>query len=280
MTRVLITGAGGQVGRALVDAFADTGCDVVAADRAALDVGNRDVAVGAITALRPDVIIHAAAWTDVDACESDPDRAYRVNALGTRHVADGARRVGAHLVAISTDYVFDGRTDRPYLEWDPCNPLSVYGRSKRAGELEVDPGAAIVRTTWVFGRDAGVVPAVLRLAAEGAPLRFVSDQRACPTFVDDLALALRDLALSRRPGTFHVTNQGATTPLDLARETLRLAGDDPARVVPVTSQELARPAPRPARSDLDNAALRLSGLPLLPDHRESLERLVKELVAS
>jgi dTDP-4-dehydrorhamnose reductase len=276
--RVLITGAGGQLGQALVRAF--DGRDVVAADRAALDVGDRDAVLGAITALQPDVVVHAGAWTDVDGCESDPDRAFRVNAMGTRHVMDGARRVGAHVVAISTDYVFDGDTDRPYVEWDACNPLSVYGRSKRAGELEVDPSSAIVRTTWVFSRTAGLVPAILRLAKGRGELRFVDDQLACPTFVDDLAPMVRDLSVSRRPGIFHVTNQGATTPLALARETLRLAGDDPDRVVPVTTEELGRAARRPARSDLDNAALRLSGIALLPDHREPLERLVKELIAS
>ena len=275
--KILVTGAGGQLGRALVDAFAPR--DVVAGDRAALDVGDRDAVVGAITALRPDVIVHAAAWTDVDGCEGDPDRAFRVNALGARHVMDGARRVGAHVVAISTDYVFDGETDRPYVEWDACNPLSVYGRSKRAGELEIDPGSSVIRTTWVYGATAGLVPAILRLATGTQPLRFVDDQLACPTFVDDLAVAVRELSLSRLPGTFHVTNQGATTPYELARATLAFAGDDPARVVPVTTAELGRAAPRPARSDLDNMAVRLSGLPLLAHHQEPLERLVKELTS-
>lgn len=280
MTTVLITGAGGQLGRALVDAFDDPRREVVAADHAALDVGDRDAVVGAITSLRPDIVVHAAAWTDVDGCESDPDRALRVNALGTRHVADGARRVGAHVVAISTDYVFDGNTDRAYVEWDACNPLSAYGRSKRAGELEIDPGSAVVRTTWVFSRTAGLIQAILRLASGDGELRFVDDQHACPTSVDDLAPTVRDLALARVPGTYHVTNQGATSPFDLARETLRLAGHDPERVTRVTTEELGRPAPRPARSDLDNAALRLGGWTLLPDHREPLERLVKELAAS
>ncbi len=275
---ILVTGAGGQLGRALVAALAPR--DVVAADRAALDVGDRDAVLGAITALRPDVIVHAGAWTDVDGCEADPDRAFRVNAMGTRHVADGARRVGAHVVAISTDYVFDGDTDRAYVEWDACNPLSVYGRSKHAGELEIDPGSAIVRTTWVYSATSGLVPVILRLAKGDGPLRFVDDQLACPTAVDDLAAAVRDIALSRLPGIFHATNQGATTPYELARETLRLAGEDPDRVVAVTTEELGRPARRPARSDLDNAALRLSGLPPLPHHREPLERLVKELTSA
>jgi dTDP-4-dehydrorhamnose reductase len=280
VTRILITGAGGQLGRALAVALDDPRREVVGATREALDVGDRDAVLGAIAALRPDVVIHAAAMTDVDGCEADPDRAYRVNAMGTRHVMDGARRVGAHVVALSSDYVFDGATERPYVEWDPCNPLSVYGRSKRAGELEVDPGSTVVRTTWVYGRTSGLVPAIVKLAAGDGPLRFVDDNFACPTFVDDLAAAVAEIALSRLPGTIHITNQGGTTPFDLARLVVELAGGDPSRVVAVTSEELGRAARRPARSDLDNAALRLSGLPLLPDHREPVERLVKELVTS
>jgi dTDP-4-dehydrorhamnose reductase len=274
--RVLVTGAAGQVGREVVAAF--DGHDVIAADRDALDVGDRDATVGAITALHPDVIVHAGAWTDVDGCEADPDRAWRVNAMGTRHVADGARRVGAHVVAISTDYVFDGETDRPYVEWDACNPLSVYGRSKRGGELELDPGWCTVRTTWVFSRSQGLVPTIVRLAQGEGELRFVDDQLACPTSAADLAATIRHLAAARLPGVFPVTNQSGTTPYDLARTVVGLAGGDVDRVVPVTSADLGRAARRPARSDLDNAALRLSGIPLLPDHREPVERLVKELI--
>ena len=280
MTRVLVTGAGGQLGAAVVRHLDEPGRDVVGADRAALDVGDRDAVLGAITSLRPDVVIHTAAATNVDGCEADPDGAFRVNALGTRNVTEGARRVGAHVVSISTDYVFDGDTDRPYVEWDPCNPLSVYGRSKRAGELEADPAHTVVRTTWVFGREQGLVPAILRLAKGDGPLRFVDDNFACPTFVDDLAVAVSEIALSRLPGIIHVTNQSGTTPHDLARLVLGMAGEDPDRVVAVSSDELGRAARRPVRSDLDNAALRLSGLPLLPDHREPVERLVKELVTS
>lgn len=279
MTRVLVTGAGGRLGRELVRVFEDRGCDVVGAARAALDIGDRDATVGAITALHPDIVVNAAAQADVDRCETDADGAYRVNALGVRHVADGARRVGAHVVHISTDYVFDGKTDRPYVEWDPCDPVQVYGRTKRGGELEVDPGSAIVRTTWLFGATGGIPQMVLRLAAGDGQLRFIDDQLACPTAVDDVAAKIAELASARLPGTFHVTNQGATTPFDLAQATLRAAGKDPARVEPVSTAAYGRPVARPARSDLDNAALRLGGIPLLPDHHEPLERLVKELIS-
>jgi dTDP-4-dehydrorhamnose reductase len=278
VTSVLVTGAEGQVGRELVAAFA--GLDVVAAGRSSLDVSDRDAVVGAITALRPDVVVHAAAWTAVDACESDPHRALHVNALGTRHVADGARRVGAHVVYLSTDYVFDGTKQDPYDEWDAPAPASVYGRSKLGGELELDPGSTIVRTSWVFGRHGtNFVKTVLRLASEPGELRMVDDQRGCPTSAADLASTIRTLAAGRVPGTFHVTNQGTTTWWQLARDVVTLAGGDADRVVAISSAELGRPAPRPSNSVLDNAALRLSGMPLPPDHHDPLEQLVKELTA-
>jgi dTDP-4-dehydrorhamnose reductase len=278
VTTVLVTGAGGQLGRELVEVF--PGADVVAAGHDRLDVGDRDAVVGAITSLRPDVVVHAAAWTAVDACEADPDRATRVNALGTRHVADGARRVGAHVVYLSTDYVFDGTKVGAYDEWDAPAPASVYGRTKRGGELELDPSWTTVRTSWVFGRHgANFVKTVLRLAAEPGELRMVDDQRGCPTSAADLAAVVRTLAVGRRPGVFHVTNQGPTTWCQLAKDILVGAGDDPARVVPISSADLARPAPRPTNSVLDNAALRLSGIALPPDHHEPLERLVKELMS-
>jgi dTDP-4-dehydrorhamnose reductase len=287
--RVLITGAGGQLGQDLSAACAARGApggtEVIAADRARLDVADRHAVLQAVTATRPTVVIHAAAWTAVDACEGDPDRAYRVNALGTRHVAEAAARGGAHLIYVSTDYVFDGSAARPYREWDETNPLSVYGRSKLGGELEAQrlvPGATIVRTSWVCGaHGANMVKTVLRLAGQHRELRFVDDQRGCPTFTEDLAGMILRLAGARLPGVFHVTNQGETTWFQFARDVLAAAGQDPQRVRPITTAELQppRPAPRPANSVLDNAALRYQGIHLLDDHHVPLERLVKQLVA-
>ena len=278
--RVLVTGAGGQLGRELVEAFSGPPLDVVALDRSQLDVADRDSVLGAITSLRPDAVVHPAAWTAVDACESDPDRAWRVNALGTRHVADAARRVCASVTYVSTDYVFDGTKQGPYVEWDEPAPRSVYGRSKLGGERELDPGSTIVRTSWLFGRHgSNMVKTLLRLAASDGEVRFVDDQWGCPTAADDLASVVRHLVTARLPGTFHVTNGGATTWYGFARDVFAAAGEDPERVRPVTTAELdpPRPAPRPANSVLDNAALRLTGVPLLPDHREPMGRLVKEL---
>lgn len=277
--RVLVTGSGGQLGHALVEACADD--ELFALDHAALDVTDRAAVLAAVTQLCPDAIIHAAAWTAVDACEGNPERAFRVNALGTRHVVEAAREVGAHVTYVSTDYVFDGTLDRPYHEWDAPNPQSVYGRSKLAGEQELDPGSAVVRISWVCGRHGNnMVKTILRLAAEHEILRFVSDQRGCPTFAEDVAPLLRRVAAERRTGTFHATNQGATTWFAFAQAVLKASGQDPGRVVPITTTELdpPRPAPRPANSVLDNFVLRAEGIPLLPDHRESLERLVRELM--
>lgn len=283
--RLLVTGAGGQVGRDVVRSAPAAGDEVIAADHHALDVTERDAVLGAITTLRPDAVIHCAAWTAVDACESDVDRAHRCNALAVRWVAEGCARTGAHLVHLSTDYVFDGRLDRPYHEWDEPDPQSAYGRSKLAGEREaalLGTGAAIVRTSWVCGEHgSNMVKTILRLLAERPSLAFVADQRGCPTFTADLAPVLRRIALDRRAGVHHVTNQGAVSWFELAQEVVAAAGGDRAIVHPISTIDLhpPRPAERPANSVLDNAVLRMAGLPLLRDFREPLGELVATLTA-
>lgn len=279
--RVLVTGAAGQLGQDLVRTCTAAGDEVIACPSSDLDLGDRDSVAQAITTTAPDVVVNAGAWTAVDDCEADPDRAWRVNALGVRWVTDAARRVGAHVVQISTDYVFDGTKRTPYVEWDQPNPQSAYGRSKLGGEQEVDPSHTTVRTAWVCGAHGrNMVKTVLGLA-DRPELAFVDDQRGCPTFTADLAPAIRRLAVQRLPGTFHVTNQGETTWYGFVRDILELAGHDPDKVRPITTAELdpPRPAPRPASSVLDNAALRLGGWPLLPHYRESLERLLVDLGA-
>lgn len=280
--RILVTGAAGQLGHDLVRTCTEAGDEVIACSSAQLDLGDRDSVAQAITGTAPDVVVNAGAWTAVDDCEADPDRAWRVNALGVRWVADAARRVGAHVVHLSTDYVFDGTKAAPYVEWDTPNPQSAYGRSKLGGEQEVDPSHTVVRTSWVCGAHGrNMVKTVLALA-DRPELAFVDDQVGCPTFTADLAPAIRRLAVSRLPGTYHVTNQGSTSWYGFVRDILELSGGDPGRVRPISTAELdpPRPAPRPASSVLDNAALRLGGLPLLPHYREGLERLLAELAAA
>jgi dTDP-4-dehydrorhamnose reductase len=250
------------------------------ANHAVLDVTNRTLVRATIEEIRPALVVHAAAWTAVDACEADPDRAYAVNALGTRYIAEASREVGAHVVYVSTDYVFDGTQERPYGEWDTPNPLSVYGASKLGGERELDASSTVVRTAWVCGvHGANMVRTILRLAQAEGPLRFVEDQRGCPTFTADLSGAIAHLATERLGGIYHITNQGPTSWYEFAQAVLSAAGDDPGRVEPIRTVDLdpPRPAPRPANSVLDNAALRLGGLPLLPAWQEALERMLQAL---
>ncbi len=277
--RIFLTGAEGQLGHELVAAFADH--EVVATDLAQVDITDRAALIQAVAAARPDVVVHPAAWTAVDACEGDPDRAFAVNAVGTRNVADAAAQRDVPVVYVSTDYVFDGTKPTPYDEADEPNPQSVYGRSKLAGERELHPGSTIVRTSWVCGfHGPNMVKTILRLAAEHPTLSFVDDQRGHPTFAPDLAGVIRTLVVEQRPGLFHVTNQGAVSWYEFARAVLESAGLDPDRVQPVSTADLQppRPAPRPANSVLDNAELRRAGLTLAPHYRESLDRLVARLL--
>jgi dTDP-4-dehydrorhamnose reductase len=278
--RILVTGAGGQVGRELVEVLAPH--EVIAPARAELDTGDREAVLGAVTSLRPDAIAHCAAWTHVDGCEIDPDHAFRDNALANRFVMEAARHVDAYVVALSTDYVFDGEKDTAYHEWDTPNPQSIYGESKLAGEFEIDPDCAVVRTSWVCGRyGSNAIKTILRLASQPGNLQFVTDQRGSPTIVSDLVVALRAFIVDRLPGTWHVTNQGALTWYELARVVLTAAGDNPGRVEAITTDQLdpPRPATRPANSELENRALRLAGRPLLPHYRDSVDQLVRELLS-
>ena len=279
--RVLITGAGGQVGREAVPLFAAAGWDVTAHDRAELDISDRQQVLAAVAAAAPDAVVNLAAWNAVDQAEGDPDGAFAVNAMAVRFLADAARRTGAHLCHVSSDYVFDGTLDRPYVEWDRPNPQSVYGRSKEAGEREAGPEALVVRTSWVCGaQGANLVKTVLALAADPTrTLAFVTDQRGCPTMARDLAAMLVALVSDGHTGPFHVTNGGAVSWSEFVQEILEAAGHHPDRVRPILAAELdpPRPAPRPTNSVLDGAALRLAGLPALRHHREALDDLVAEL---
>jgi dTDP-4-dehydrorhamnose reductase len=277
---VIVTGAAGQLGRDLVQHASSTADQVVGLARADLDVADRRAVIAAVTRIEPDVVINAAAWTAVDACESDPDRAFRDNASSVQHLAEACHMVGAHLVQLSTDYVFDGTLDRPYREDDAVNPLSVYGASKLAGEQAAGESATIVRTSWVCGVGGGnMVKTVLRLLALDVPMAFVTDQRGCPTFTADLAPMVWQLAVERRAGVFHVTNAGAVSWYEFVGDVVEAAGGDRGRVRPITTAELQppRPATRPANSVLENAALAEAGIALLGHYRRPLAELVAQL---
>lgn len=278
---VVITGAAGQLGVDLVEHCTAMGDDVVAVDRSSLDITDPAAVRELLSSVRPDAVINAAAYTAVDACETNADTAFAVNADAVGFLSAACDDVGAHLVHVSTDYVFDGTLDRPYREDDPTNPRSVYGQSKLAGEIAAGPNAAIARTSWVCGEHGNnMVKLVLRLAANPEQaLAFVDDQRGNPTFTADLAPALRQLAVDRRSGVHHVTNQGAVSWYEFVREILAAAGDDPDRVRPIASADLdpPRPAPRPANSVLDNAAWRAAGYEELRNFRQPLAELVARL---
>jgi dTDP-4-dehydrorhamnose reductase len=275
--KVFVTGAGGQVGREVVQVFGDA---AVGFDHATLDVTDPGTVRAAVHAVGPDAIVHCAAYTAVDACESHSDIAFAVNAEATRNVMEAAREVGAYVVYLSTDYVFDGTKPEPYVETDAPNPLSVYGKSKLAGEREIDADSAVVRISWVCGRYGNnMVKTILRLAEQHDILRFVSDQRGNPTIVTDLVDRLPLFVERRLAGVWHVTNQGAVSWYEFAQAVLEAAGDDPNRVEPIATSDLQppRPAPRPANSVLENRRLREANIPLLPDFRDSLPRLLSEL---
>lgn len=283
--RVLLTGAGGQLGLDLVDALGDH--ELVVLPRARLDISDEDAVHAAVEAHRPEAVVNAAAWTDVDGCEADPVRAHRVNALGPWWLARACRRVGARLVTLSTDYVFDGvapldgaRRPRGWTEFDPVAPLNAYGRSKAAGEQlvrqELDEHH-IVRTAWVAGaRGANFVATMLRLARRGERIAVVDDQIGSPTYTRDLANAITELLDADHYGTWHRANTGSCSWFDLAATVFYLLGIE-VDLVRQPSTALDRPAPRPSWSVLDQTHATSSGLSELPSWEHGLERLLTEL---
>ena len=281
--RVVVAGANGQLGTDLVQHCIAQGDEVSAHGRDTLDVTDRDAVRAVLHAVRPRVVVNCAAWTAVDACEADETRAFAQNAHAVRWLAEACDAVGAHLVQVSTDYVFDGTLDRPYRETDATNPQSVYGASKRAGELEaltLGPAASVVRTSWVCGRHgSNMVKTVMRLAAERPELSFVDDQVGHPTFTHDLAPVLRRLGLERVSGVVHATNSGAASWYDVARAVVGAMGKDPSMVRPITTAELQppRPARRPANSVLEYVVLESLGWGPLRHYSEPLAETVAAL---
>ncbi len=293
--RVLVTGAAGQVGVDLMDVLrgvtplggdstfqpdsrpvGEAEFEPIGFTRAELDVSDRDRVAAVVGEVRPDVIVHLAAYTAVDRAEGDSDSCFNVNEQGTLNMSRGAHEVGAHLITISTDYVFDGAKGEAYLEYDEAHPLNVYGASKREGELRCREDDTIVRTSWVMGvRGKNVIHTIADRALSGADVRFVDDQMGTVTAASDLARALATLVRARPGGIWHVANTGATTWFTIAAYvgTLLNRGEDFA--TPIASRELAgsQVAIRPARSDLDTQKFS-SAFSALPPWREGVSRLV------
>ena len=265
--RVLITGAGGQLGRALERGFA--GDDVLALTHAEWDVTGPLPRSASATEI--DLVLHTAAWTDVDGAEDDPQGAAAVNIGGTAHAA----ALKAPLVTFSTDYVFDGRKRSPYVESDGPNPASAYGRTKLHGEAAAGPNAWVVRTSWLFGATGrNFLRTMLRLGAERDEVAVVDDQRGCPTFVGDLAAAVRGFVDADMPkGLWHVAAEGDCTWADFAEAIFADAGLT-CGVRRITTAELERPAPRPAYSVLRSERV---GAPVLPHWRDGLRACLAEM---
>jgi len=278
--RILVTGATGQVGTRVVEAL-DQHHEVLGTARDVLDLADREQVEQVVAEFAPEAVVNTAAMTNVDACERDPERAFAVNALGVRHLAVASARRRAHLVHVSTDYVFDGRAARHYDEWDAVHPISEYGRSKLGGEREVERHAAswaTIRTSWVFGRRGTDLLSWAFGAYDRGELDGVlADQVSIPTYAPDLAVLLARFAVERRAGLFHVTSGSeSVTRHELIVTALRARGADASNVAALDGSDLDRPAARPLMSALDNRALRLAGLPSLRPWRDAVTEYVKE----
>ncbi|TFD40152.1 dTDP-4-dehydrorhamnose reductase [Cryobacterium sp. TMT1-19] len=272
MTRYLITGAAGMLGRDLQAALADR--DVTAFDRTELDITDRAAVLAQVVGY--DVIINAAAYTQVDDAETNEDAAYAINATGPHNLASAASATGAKLVQISTDYVFDGTATAPYAENTEINPISAYGRTKAAGEalvLQEHPaGSYIVRTAWLYGQHGPNFPqTMLKLAATRDTLTVVDDQVGQPTWTADLAAQIVTLLDSDAPaGIYHGTSSGVTSWFGFAQAVFAAAGLDPARVTPIDSSQFLRSAPRPVYSVLGHDAWAAAGLSPMRDWQSAL----------
>jgi dTDP-4-dehydrorhamnose reductase len=274
--RLLITGAAGMLGVDVVGVARAAGHEVVGLDRSGLDITDAAAVAAAVADAGPDVVVNSAAWTDVDGAETEPEAALAVNGAGAGNVAAAAAGAGAWVIHVSSDYVFDGRGQVAYVESDAVGPLSAYGRSKLAGEIEVSraapAGHTIVRSSWLFGAAGTCFPrTILRLAGERDRLDVVSDQVGCPTFTGDLAQALVGLAGERRPGVLHVAGGGRCSWFEFAREIVAAAGLS-CEVAPISTAQFPLPAPRPAFSVLGSER----DAPVLADWGDGLSRFLAE----
>jgi dTDP-4-dehydrorhamnose reductase len=274
--RITIFGASGLLGKALMREW--SGDAVTGVSSCDADIRDAAQVQQIVHRTRPEWIVLAAAYTDVDGCESNRDLAYAVNRDGAVNVAKAATAAGARLLFLSSDYVFDGRKNSPYETADQRNPQSLYGRTKAEAEiklLELTPECCIARTSWLFGTSGKCFPdTILKLAAGRPSLDVVNDQRGCPTYAVDLAQGIIQLCRKNASGIVHVTNAGDCTWFEFAREIVSSAGL-PTTVKPVSSAQMARPAPRPAYSVLSPASLHKFGIEL-PPWQDALRRYLEE----
>lgn len=280
--KILIDGAKGMLGRTIMKRFAsEPDFVLIPTDRADADITSPEAVEVLVARHQPDVMLHLAAMTQVDKCETEKDLAFAINALGSRNVATACRRHNVRLIAISTDYVFAGDADRPYTEFDIAGGAkSVYGFSKYAGEVAIQeecPDHVIARVSWLYGSGGpSFVHAIRKLADSSRPeLKVVNDQIGNPTSADAVAEAL--IGIIRRPlvsGVIHLTCEGEATWYDFARKIVEFSGISQ-KIVPCTTAEFPRPAPRPANSRLDKQMLRLLNLPPMPHWEEALKKFIE-----
>ncbi len=284
--KFFVTGASGQLGSDVMRELKSRGYDAVGSGRSCgvpLDITDAEAVTSVLKAEKPDVVIHCAAWTAVDAAEDEPEKAYAVNVIGTKNIALACKIIDCKLICISTDYVFDGRGDTPRKPEDETHsPVNVYGRTKLEGELAVGSILEkyfIVRIAWAFGKNGNnFVKTMLNLGKKYDTVRVVKDQFGTPTYTRDLAVLLADMALSEKYGVYHATNEGGYISwYDFACEIFRQAGLD-TKVIPVTTEEYGlSKAPRPLNSRLCKEKLTENGFRRLPDWRDALDRYLNEI---
>lgn len=279
--KVLITGSKGMLGSDIVKIF-EKHHEVIGADIQGFDITDSIKTQEYITELKPEVVLHCAAYADVDGCESNVDLAFKVNALGARNVALACAEVGASIVYISTDYVYDGEKKTPYYEYDQTNPLSIYGKSKLEGENFVKLLCSkhyIVRTSWLFGKNGkNFVRTMLELSKTKKQISVVDDQFGSPTYTPDLAGALLELITKPAYGTYHITNENHCSWCGFAKYIFEAANVKDIEVRPITTVELGRPAPRPKNSVLEKFYLRLNGYRPLRPYKEAVEEYIKKAI--
>ncbi|ANE47058.1 dTDP-4-dehydrorhamnose reductase [Paenibacillus swuensis] len=276
--KVLVTGANGQLGQDVVLLFRKDH-EVLGLGRDGLDITNADQVRTQVLAFHPDVIIHCAAYTAVDLAETEVVQAYAVNAVGTRNLAVAAQEVGAKICYISTDYVFNGTGTQPYREYDNTDPQSVYGASKRAGEIltqTLNHRYFIVRTSWVYGEYGNnFVKTMLKFGRERDELKVVHDQIGSPTYTVDLAQFLLELVQTDKFGVYHASNTGACSWFEFAQAIFEEASIE-VRTVPCTTEEFPRPAKRPSNSVMEHLSIRTNGLTDLRPWREALRDFLSQ----